>query len=459
MWVVGTDRRALLEMFESENWGRSVRAREQRSVRRSSAPGEELQMMWRDDPRERPSLPTAIVLEESKRRDFLAWVRTYLPSINPFTAYCRVVDAGMAEKALEQRTGPWLGKLEHACLGLILTEAITYMRGRPVARELSRVTCASTYSYAMARSVALGIRGQEEELGQGWSAARAMTNQRKLTPSPMTLLEPWGAVLSLVKKESLFNSSVPERTLAPIVSACMDLPEFGEISPVRWRQVTREYPALRDMGERMDAPREIRVTMFEEALSALRERGRVDQTSGAFLCGYLASRIAPGTLDHVALLTPTLEVFPMALVWYGLCAGLHGRSRLHSHSGGLGYDIIRELTRGEHFIDRPRCDIALAELEVLTDAEGPTLGIRGSNPGQLEVEIAPCINTVLRWPPRTDSSDELFPTDPLPPEARDLLRELDQVLDGVEVIRRKWSRMLGRAEGPSTKPARRQPRR
>ena len=121
--------------------------------------------------------------------------------------------------------------------------------------------------------------------------------------------------------------------------------------------------------------------------------------SGAHLLhvvGYLGSRIAPGSLKHVGLLTNYLERFPSSLMWFALFASLNYKRQLHLSN--LGRLVWRALSDEQMLLSRPRCDIALDELRILTDAGALDENLRTVTPGRLVVEIAPCVNTVVRWP-------------------------------------------------------------
>src|SRR5436190_16871577 len=84
-----------------------------------------------------------------------------------------------------------------------------------------------------------------------------------------------------------------------------------------------------------------------------------------FLCGYLASCLHPGSLEYVDLVTSHLSGLPTLMLWYGVCAGLHPQSSVLSEFGGLGRRLLRDVLRREHILDRPDCDLAFDELQVL----------------------------------------------------------------------------------------------
>jgi len=94
-------------------------------------------------------------------------------------------------------------------------------------------------------------------------------------------------------------------------------------------------------------------------------------------------------------MTSHLHDFPGVLLWYGLCAGLYHRSTVPSYSSGLGRRALRDALRPENSLDRPSCDIALLEFQVMSIDGKTALDFRTSSNAQIEIEIAPCITACL----------------------------------------------------------------
>ena len=84
------------------------------------------------------------------------------------------------------------------------------------------------------------------------------------------------------------------------------------------------------------------------------------------------------------------------MLWYGVCAGLHPQSSVLSEFGGLGRRLLRDVLRREHILDRPDCDLAFDELQVLLRKPGSLQWARISGHGSTKVEIMPMVCTMLR---------------------------------------------------------------
>jgi len=442
MWIKKVTRKELLGIYQSEGPWDLGDIRESDSLRTWPRSAGDIFLIWADNPHERTTLPATVVVERDSQRDFFAWVLTYLPNVRPFTAFCRVIDPEMAIKLVQRGGKPWLGKVQDACLGIILAEAATYLERQP--ERISLVTSRSTFSFSMARSLALGILGADSDhIGNAWFTVRSLTNQPRLSLGMETLEGVWSVAINLSGEGERPPSFEQRRVPVRIMNACLDLYRTGEIQSQRWQEMASGISEINEASGRMNGPLEIRVLALEKALIALSNERIIDRMTAAFVSGYLASQVSPGTLDHVGLLVPLIQQLPSALLWYGLCAGLQQRSNLQNHAGGLGRRILQEVLRDDSLLDKPHCDIALAELEVLSKAENQLYDLRTANHGQLEVEIGPCVNTVLRWPSRGEKEMELFPSKDQLQSAQTLFAELTDFLDRAGSVSRKLARILG----------------
>ena len=364
---------------------------------------EELLLVWRGDSPGLKSLPDVVVVDDERQRDFLAWVWTYVPTIRPLTAYSRVVSEAVADRASRRASEPTLGSLQGAALGLILGEAVTHLSLQSDAKRFSLLACESTYSFSLARGMAVeAIDDGYNPIADAWKRLRKLGHHASWSISPEEIQRPWDVVLKL---RSAYPDPYASDNLT-VVSACKELYRDGDVGSSTWDQITKGNITLRRAKDESRGPIEDRVRAVEQALDTLVDSKSIFGETGEFLAGYLTSRIGPGTIDHINLLIPRLVGMPAAILWYGLCAGLQPGSRLEDYSKGLGRRVLRELLRSEHFLDNPRCDIALNELEMLSSATDASLrDIVFNRQNNIEVEVAPCVSTVVRWPPRPAAPD------------------------------------------------------
>ena len=416
----------------------------------------EIAVVWREDPMQVRALPAAVLVHQDQFQDFLAWAATFLPIVSPFTAHCRVLTPNTGS-VLEERRQASLGALEDACLGLILGEAATYLEGKLDLKQLSPSICARTYSFALSRALALGILNiKYDPVSTAWFALRAVTKQPQLNLDVHELQEPWAVLLSLDAGGLSITHPLMQRMPPGIVESCMDLHRTGDIGLESWRKLTEPFPEIAQSKEEMLGSREERVSSFERSMLYLRAFAEREKRVAAFICGYFASQISPGTFDHGMLVAPHVKILSSALLWFGLCAGLRNQSALQRNPPGLGRRILREVLRSESLLDLPRCDISLAELEVLSKGDGP-ITLRPAVQGHLEVEIAPCVNSYIRWPSRPAELQEST-TSPAQPEVRRVLAELDHAVGRIDEVQQNLVRLLIPNETPSSSKSRRRKR-
>ncbi len=365
--------------------------------------GGQAQVIWRQDPRQYAGLPAVIVIDEGKQREFLAWAASYLHDLSPLTAFCRVIDTSSAERALRYKAIPSLGMLEEVCLGVIFAEALSHARARLErfsVKELTGAACVATYSFSMARALAVGALGPESDpITEVWERARTAARQPTLKLSARQAREVWAIVVALGRSEDdLFEVEGGKggEPRAAVTSACLDLYRRGEISSAGWAALVGRSPELIALRDRMRDSVEDRVRAVERALEQLQQGGGANPTASGFVAGYLASRVAPGSLDHFDLLWPQVDRFPLSPLWYGLCAGLDARRNPNVYVGAVGRRVAREVLRAEALTDTPRCDIAIAELVMLTSGEAGSGDLRIGAHGFAEVELVPCVATTIR---------------------------------------------------------------
>jgi hypothetical protein len=200
-----------------------------------------------------------------------------------------------------------------------------------------------------------------------------------------------------------------------------------------WRDFVANFPELIDIHERMESTREDRVLALERAVLVFHNRPTAAPLTLHFILGYLTSRIGGGSLDHVNLLFNLWPSDPSPIVWYGLCAGLYPASDVQGFANGLGRRTLRDVLMSEPALDRPRCDIAIAELEILAGGDRPSLDFLTNSQSYLSVEIRPRVVAPMRWPVKPNSSTERQTSiDPrLPARLEDIMVRLQDVYSSV----------------------------
>jgi hypothetical protein len=397
MWALPADRKTLLDIFGRQpplHLNGFVDPRRSNLLQSS----EELLLLWASEPVPPVSgplsgeyLPDAIVVHPNQMREFIAWITTVAGGYRPFTAFIRIIVPQYLQHAIEPKE-PSLGTFENAVAGLIIAEALTLAGAQRSVSALSLLPCESTYSYSFARALALGFaRDGDDPIAAPFGLARKLTRQppRRLSDE---LLSTTLTVLSGLASDT----KIPDRSGGIptfIWETCRELQSEREVT-LSWRLLADAGILPHQPLSELRGPREHRVRAFERILNG---PNRMDALTSSFLAGLLADQISPGSFEHVDLLLPYLNQYPTALIWYGLCAGLHPDSEVQQAGNCLGRRLVRDLLAADPIISRPKYDISVRELEVHLDREEP-LEFRTASQNHIAVELLPGVPAYMKWP-------------------------------------------------------------
>jgi hypothetical protein len=165
-----------------------------------------------------------------------------------------------------------------------------------------------------------------------------------------------------------------------------------------WTKFSFRFHKTESLIEAIEGPREGRVKAVDMAIRELAYGPEETRRHRAFIVGYMASRIQPGSLDHFSLIFPAITELRESILWYGACSGLTPETSVDNYGNGLGWLIKRELGRPSHWLDRPNCDIALSEMAILfRSRESTKISLQTLASGVLKVEVFPLISTSVKW--------------------------------------------------------------
>ena len=410
----------------------------------------QIRAIWVDRPRSKFDLPRLLITADGELRELLAWTATYADGIHPITSLCRVMEWSMFVHTSATAAPDDIRHFELALGGMAIAEALTHGRGRVTLSSLTIPACESTYSFCKARSLAIGLgRDYRHELGQRWLGARSIASQPERIPHPGDIDWLWDVVAAL-----LSNSHDTVAPIGSIVSACQQLQKAGSVSRDLLGKLTKGSFDVERVLAAMSGTREERVGAFEVALRTVAEQKLAHSVDGDFLCGYLASRLNPGSFEYVALVCQYLEHQPMILMWYALCESLVPESKMLFRHEGVLRRVLREIMQPESIFSVPRCDVALDELSILSLDRGAFESLRAGLQTPIRVEILPLVYTRLRSTQSGGEQMALFKT----AESTNVARFAKQIGSAIETLERVYSKLAGdpvRANEPSRKPQKR----
>jgi hypothetical protein len=225
MWMCTLNRRQFAELLRTDDDQILRLARELASFREGPAFGsDQVGVLWPERPHSGAGLPTVLIVEADRCREFLAWALSSLSDLRPLTSFVRLVTPAEAKSYADRKARPFPLKWENVCLGAILGEASSYVGSATESRQVSPAACASTYSFSQTRAWANSLSTIEiQEVGNRWSAARHLTRQPVLSPSAEQLRLPWAVLLSLGTQERSHELSVTNHETQMLTNACREL--------------------------------------------------------------------------------------------------------------------------------------------------------------------------------------------------------------------------------------------
>jgi hypothetical protein len=446
-----TDRRNFGDVMSSETLSRlALRTSPQLDGILQHAPsGHTAVAVWSQKPQDTGQLPNLLICPDGTEEDWAAWITTFAARIRPFSAHIRLITYTEAQRITRELRLPRLDRILWSAAGLVLGEVLAASRLPDKALETIPATaCASTLSFPIFRAAALYSDFQQwHQLVSNWEFVRQTTRQRGRAIEGSVVAR---ACATIIEAAGLAGaSSLLARGDNAVQIACRELIRSPECVPSNLMEVL----GFSAIEERMNGSREDRVVAFADFVRSTTAKAG-DSEVISFTLGYLASRIAPGTMRHATVLTPIAHRYPTALLWYGFCAGFgstEGSSIPNSGSRRVGLDlppsarrVIRDLLRPESIVDTPHCDINFLELVALSRTGGdPLEGLITTTQGTVIVELAPMVWTAINAPSKMIQGEGLTQTSrereilATIGESIELLREAYAVLTGNELPKSK----------------------
>jgi hypothetical protein len=356
--------------------------------------------IWSRDAREMAQPPSWVVCQDGGESDWAAWITTFAAKIRPFSAHTRLVSFSEFGRVIEPLRSSELGSLIWPLSGVVLGEVMAALRLPDRALDtVSAASCVSSLSFAMFRTAYM-YRGFEEwaKLISAWETVRQITKQRPRPIESSSVARVCAAIMLATGVRGLENVALGRGDMR-IREACHELINSPERPPMSLFR----SPEFSTAERQMHGPRENRVLAFEEFVHRIDHRSSEDSDVISFMLGYLASRIAPGTIRHTSVLNQIGNRFPAATLWYGFCAGF-GEAELSSPNlrpGRVDFPasarrVTREILREEPVLGPPFCDIGFVELSALARTGGEPLdGLITTTQSAALIELYPRICTAV----------------------------------------------------------------
>lgn len=348
-------------------------------------------VIWASDPGEEVRLPSAVISSHEDAVDLWSWAATYQPILNPLTAYTRVLTPTTARLWFAEHDSVRnLALRQNLCAAMMVAEAFCVLGGEAALNSLTPTGAAKLFSFVLGRADWLGFLDEAaNELLEAWLWLRKYDTRPKMEATERQLFGVW-----VLSSHWTSTGRVRRRHSAALAAREMNILEaldgvatHGRVNDQVWHLLSKDDTQLAG-ALREDSTREERVRAVSEVIDAHQASGpgTVEQE---FCLGYLMSRIAPGTLDHLVLAEGMRTKGTAPIIWYALLAGLHPESQVAFGGQGRYLRIVREVFRRDHPHDSPRADISIGELEQRTGKANRLAPLTTNSQGILAVEVLP----------------------------------------------------------------------
>ena len=398
------------------------------------------------------NLPHFIVVQESERRDFFAWVNTYCPFVTPLSQWCRVVTERELTDAGAARVPPRYGGAVAAWAGAMIGEAVLHMGTGGKVAQLPIAALHTCGTFVAARAFGLWEdRDSRIVATEGFRVARALLGSTERGVRAADFERAW-EVLEVLSgwKGRVRQGGFWEEDWT--VAACEDIQRTGFVGKGTMTKVVERLGWSGDYLEFEKGGAEQRLRIFDRAVEQL---GRMGESSGsvetlaAFTVGYFAARIGGGASGHIGLLDGIVSRRPMVAIWYGLTSALYRPEVWGAEFGGLGRLAVRELALPWRFGDPPRCDVAVDELAAVVDPgrRSASLRFRGAMRKMVNVEVTLGVNGAIRLPWAAEDDSEGAALQAIRGELAELNRHLTAATESAKRLNERYGSSTGGKTG------------
>ncbi|WP_155895368.1 hypothetical protein [Comamonas aquatica] len=430
MWSALVNRREVFEVFLG-----SIKAIELR-IRQSSKlileSGSDVLLVWESDPTLRPIFPILVVVAEEDIKNTLSAIAASPQSPSPVTALSRFLTPNEAKRHFDDEPLEFDERIFPALTALAFSEAVLHGDGRIGIKQLSPLLCRRTLSFAWGKTVASRVDGDFLlELPSRWLEIYSILNSSSTNAVAQHVVDSFVGILSVLTQVGLGYR--PETAAGALAYELLN--GNGDAQERAWEILGSKLTRFIKIEALQSLAREERGSYLQDALRMMSVGSAGEQFELAAACAFLATRLAPGSLEHLEILRSHKR--PDLLAWYGLFAALQNPREILSLYGGLGFRLSRDMLQVEDKLSPPSADIAYSELRMLARGNLESLVGRIGHSSELQVELIPYVSTSftfqtknrIKRPDSQQSLDVELPEPELSTRARlaQMARELSYI--------------------------------
>ncbi|MGB8422442.1 hypothetical protein [Paraburkholderia sp.] len=393
MWSAQLSRREFFEFYLGST--KAVEGRLRSTSQINVGIDSQLTLIWDANPLERFSLPSLVVVPEGDVEGVLGAVMAAPQAPSPVTSLTRVLSREEARQYFEEQVLPANDVVIPAVATLSVIEAILHADGRLGVRRLTPMICKRTLAFTWGRALmAGGTENSFRDLPQRWLDVYSTLNPPAAAQAARRNIEALIRVLSIATQ---LTAGMRPHSLGAALAFNL-LHGSKDSQEEAWRRLSVQLGKPVGIETLQSLTREERGSHLQEALRTLSSVPSSSQSAYEDLvaaCAFLATRLAPGSLDHIEVLRAPEK--PELICWYGLFAALQTPREILSMQGGLGFRLTRDIRRFEDKLSPPSADIAFSEFKILSRGSVESIASKLGHASELQVELVPYVTGIFTF--------------------------------------------------------------
>lgn len=397
MWSAQLSRREFFELCLGSPKVLEGRVRSTSAIGFSFGEESSLHLYWEQNPLERFTMPSLVVVPDNGLPDVLSAVVAAPQTPSPISAFSRFLTREEAQHQFDTDMLPFNDSVLPALTTLAMVESVLHGDGRLGIRQLTPMICKRTLSYAWGRAIC-ARSGPDAfvELPRRWLDAYGMINSDGATASAERTIEALINVLSVVTQVSM--GLRPESSSGVMAYALLHGNQQEQ--ETAWRVLARGIDRFVPIELLLSSTREERGSYLQQALQHITPLGSGQGTIAAddeiaAACAFIATRVAPGSLEHFDVLRSSQN--SALLAWYGLYATLQSPREVMALQGSLGFRVLRDVERVEDKLSAPSADIAFAELKTFDRVGFDTIANKLGHANEIQIELVPFVTATFTF--------------------------------------------------------------
>lgn len=344
---------------------------------------------WAEEPSPVTLLPNLVVLPDAESNDLMSAVMASPQVPTPLTSLCRILTIQEAQGYFELQPLNLARDVLPVVVALTMVESVLHSGGRFQLRQLSPAICSRTLSFAWGRALAIRAPIKSvQDLPNRWLETYGAINSQDSVEVVRNTMLPTINALTLITEISA--GILPSNSIGALAFAIVNDDQATKESA--WAELAKTVEASSSLAVISTANREERGSLLQAALTELTSRlGQTNENAAAAACAFLATQVAPGSMEHFELLKG-YQSAPL-LVWYAMFSAMQAPKNILGSNGGLGLRIHRDLARAEDQLSKPDADISFGELKALDRISLEATSRRISHAGEIQVELIPYVTS------------------------------------------------------------------